>query len=616
MENGKLRAQKLRFIAPRGPGGPGPLLPPPPMIPRAPQMPAPSGHREAALSYGRIRNYYPSKGYGFIEGNGREDLFFLPSSLPKELLESKQPLEGLEITFEAYTNEEGKARARNISPYLPPPPWGPPPHLASRAPPLPPVHMVQMMAPPPLIPAGAALQMAPKVEHRVVVGTVHSYDVSKGFGFMKAEGLNGDIFFARSELPVELREEEKEQLLGKHMEFELKTMPDGKFRARKLLHLRRIGGPRARGRVIKYYQEKGYGFMDCGWADNVFFLRSSLPKDLNDAPFEELKELEISFEVTSKDGKPRAKGLEIVGRERQASDHKEPQDGETLIGEIVNFDPTKDFGFVRAKDCDQDIYFTRAELPSELSGSDRRDQVVGKEVEFEVQVKSDGKLRAHQMQLSSAGEPGEPESELEDDVVQEMEDFLVDNGNRQNYGNFTNRFPRVRKSKLLKHFRIVDGDGRQFVELPLDHPRRTAEESVEEATRDAPGPEEFVDDFPEGPTQEVGEDDVDPNEPAIPLGPGLHPLGVIRDYDAKKGFGFIRCQGLSEDVFFPRTALPKSFQGQNIRDMPELRGVQVSFNYNPSGGRGPRTDSVQLLLRWLAADKCWLLKRTPIPAKP
>ena len=30
----------------------------------------------------------------------------------------------------------------------------------------------------------------------------------------------------------------------------------------------------------------------------------------------------------------------------------------------------------------------------------------------------------------------------------------------------------------------------------------------------------------------------------------LHPLGVIRDYDAKKGFGFIRCQGLSEDWGF------------------------------------------------------------------
>ena len=30
----------------------------------------------------------------------------------------------------------------------------------------------------------------------------------------------------------------------------------------------------------------------------------------------------------------------------------------------------------------------------------------------------------------------------------------------------------------------------------------------------------------------------------------LHPLGVIRDYDAKKGFGFIRCQGLSEERGF------------------------------------------------------------------
>eukprot|EP00913_Durusdinium_trenchii_P001839 g1705.t1 len=103
---------------------------------------------------------------------------------------------------------------------------------------------------------------------------------AEGFGFMRADGIAGDVFFARAELPIELREEEKDQVMGKHMEFELKTMPDGKLRAKKLLALRRIGGhPRARGRVIKYHQDKGYGFIDCGWADNVFFMRSSLPKD-------------------------------------------------------------------------------------------------------------------------------------------------------------------------------------------------------------------------------------------------------------------------------------------------------------------------------------------------
>jgi len=626
MENGKLRAQRLRFLAlPPMPGGP--ILAAPRAMPAMPALPAPAAPRQPSapsgrdpgFSQGRIRSFYPSKGYGFIEANGQPDLFFLPSSLPKELVESKQPLEGMEITFEAYTNEEGKARARNIQPFLPPPPRSnPPPHL-TRGPPPPPVHMVQMLPPPPMAPM--VPQAISKAEPQILVGLVHSYDVTKGFGFMRADGFTGDIFFNRSELPAEFREQEKEKVVGTHMEFELQTMRDGKFRGRKLLHLRRVGGgPRARGRVIKYHMDKGYGFMDCGWADNVFFLRSSLPKDLNDATLEELQQMEISFEVSSKEpGKPRANFLEILGRER--GEAKEvPQNGELLTGEIVNFDPAKDFGFVRASNCEQDIYFGRSDLPAELVGSDRKEEVMGERVEFEVEVKSDGKMRAHLMRLLAAGD--EPESDLDNDLVTEMEDFLVENGNRQNYGNFTNRFPRVKKSKIQKHFQIVDGDGRQYVELPQDHPRRNLAEEVappeEEMPKDSAPTEDYVDDFPEAPeAPDINDEDVDPNEPAIPLGPGLHPTGVIRDYDAKKGYGFIRCKGLPEDVFFPRNALPKSFQGQNIRDMPELKGVQVSFDYNPngSGGRGPRTDSIQLLLRWLPADKCWLLKRTPIPAK-
>ena len=47
----------------------------------------------------------------FIQTLGPWILDFLPASHPmdQELVESKQPLEGMEITFEAYTNEDGSA---------------------------------------------------------------------------------------------------------------------------------------------------------------------------------------------------------------------------------------------------------------------------------------------------------------------------------------------------------------------------------------------------------------------------------------------------------------------------------------------------------------------------
>eukprot|EP00913_Durusdinium_trenchii_P001838 g1704.t1 len=213
----------------------------------------------------------------------------------------------------------------------------------------------------------------------------------------------------------------------------------------------------------------------------------------------------------------------------------------------------------------QDVYFVKPELPSELASAERKEEVIGERVEFEVLVKPDGKIRAQDMRLLGSAGKDEPESDLDDDLVQEMEDFLVEHGNRQNYGNFTNRFPRVKKTKIQKHFHITDGDGRQFVELPPDHPRRIEEaaqrpededmreepkeEPKEEPREDARENEDYLDDFPEPleEAREVNEEDVDPNEPAIPLGKGLHPLGVIRDYDAKKGYGFIRCKGLAEE---------------------------------------------------------------------
>eukprot|EP00439_Symbiodinium_sp_Y106_P014526 s4378_g2.t1 len=224
-------------------------------------------------------------------------------------------------------------------------------------------------------------------EPRVAVGIVTSYDSAKGFGFLKVDGIQGDVFFARSELPPELREEDKkEKVIHKVIEFELQKKSDGKLRARKLLFLHRNlegVGQRTRGRVAKYHQDKGYGFLECEYGDNVFFLRSSLPKDLNEAGFEELSQLEISFQIYFKEqGKPRAQNLEIVGRERR-EERPQLQGGEVLIGEIVTFEPGKGFGFVRSESCDEDVYFVRPELPAELAAAERKEEVVGERVEFE-----------------------------------------------------------------------------------------------------------------------------------------------------------------------------------------------------------------------------------------
>lgn len=94
--------------------------------------------------------------------------------------------------------------------------------------------------------------------------------------------------------------------------------------------------------------------------------------------------------------------------------------------------------------------------------------------------------------------------------------------------------------------------------------------------------------------------------PAIPTGAGCNPYGMIREYDAGAGCGFIIARGFPEDIYFSRSALPTHFQGKNAGDMPGLSGVQVSFEIRPDEARA---EEVTLLLEWHEIDECWLLKR-------
>lgn len=636
MPDGKLRAERMRFISQQPPGQ------------RGDKRGGRGGGRTAGGGGpnevpGRIRNFNRAKGYGFIEVPGEaENVFFLPSALPKHLADSDANMDGMDIFFEFFRNEEGKPRAKNIvqAPHggrSGPPPMMPPPMM-------PPPMMPPPMMPPPMMPAPMGAPPMPQTDGRVVVGQVVTFDAAKGFGFMKAEGLAGDIFFPRSELPAELRECERNEIMGKYLECELKKMRDGKLRAKKIVLIRNTQGakgPRTRGRVVKFTEDKGYGFISCEFADNVFFLRSALPKEFHEANLEELKELELSFELYEKEqGKPRANNLEVVNADRRpdADEEEKPriEAGEVLVGEIVNFEPPKGFGFVKSPRSSEDIYFVRAEMPPELVNAQKKDEVLRRRVEFEVLVMPDGKLRASKMLLLDDGVPlpaapaDEPEEELGEDLLQEMAEFLADHRNGCELGVFSSHFSKIKKRKLQQHFDIFPEDGRQGpggrhrIELPHDHPLRA---DVEDGGRDSAKDEdmqEYLDgDIPEPPAEDPDAnmadddvDDIDPNEPSIPIGAGVQPLGVIRSYDAEKGFGFIRCRGLPEDVFFPRTALPKTFHGRNAKDMPDLLGVQVSFDYKPSGGKGPRTDRLQLLLRWLKTDDCWVLNRSAIPPKP
>jgi len=368
-------------------------------------------------------------------------------------------------------------------------------------------------------------------------------------------------------MPPELRDSQRrDDVVGARVEFEVQRTSDGKLRARRLVLLSgdRYGGPppgsnapRNYGRITKYEEKKGYGFIRCPTVgDNVFFLRSMLPKELGEVSFADLKDREVTFELHSnEDGKPRAHNLQLLTG--GSEDHQRPTPSsseapaggqpEVCTGTIVRFEPMKGYGFITPDDGREDAWFQRSEMPANYRSAQSKEEVIDLRVEFEVKTMPDGKLRALRLEILPA--PGhEPDREEE------------------HQGNA-----------------MPDLDEQAVEEFPNEHAGEAAEADEQAVDLD--------------------------QDPAIPPAPQCQPQGIIRSYDAMKGFGFIQCEDCDEDVYFPRSALPETFHTKNKKDMPELVGVEVAFELNSSSERGPRADRVNLLLKWHAGDRCWLLKR-------
>eukprot|EP00933_Yihiella_yeosuensis_P014394 TRINITY_DN1292_c0_g2_i4.p1 TRINITY_DN1292_c0_g2~~TRINITY_DN1292_c0_g2_i4.p1 ORF type:complete len:367 (-),score=109.27 TRINITY_DN1292_c0_g2_i4:217-1317(-) len=76
---------------------------------------------------------------------------------------------------------------------------------------------------------------APKVEEtatgRMGTGMIKSFNQAKGFGFISAAGVPGDIFFMLTSLPEEVRNTHGKEIQGRSCNFQISTTADGKVRA-------------------------------------------------------------------------------------------------------------------------------------------------------------------------------------------------------------------------------------------------------------------------------------------------------------------------------------------------------------------------------------------------
>lgn len=138
---------------------------------------------------GLIKSYSNRSGYGFITNDTTgEDVFFGREALPVEFQVGK--CDGTEVAYEATTNAKGKFQATNIR------------------------------------------RTRPTQHGDVTSGKVKSWNANKGFGFLTADDIEGDIFFARDRLPDRLKDVHALENLT--MVFELIKGDDGKLQARNM----------------------------------------------------------------------------------------------------------------------------------------------------------------------------------------------------------------------------------------------------------------------------------------------------------------------------------------------------------------------------------------------
>jgi len=328
-EDGKPRADKIGVVGSMGPPGTG----------RGDNLGSLSSGGSSPSSIhsrmrpGRIARYDKGKGYGFIKcPDLSEDVFFLPSVLPKELTTFDGiEVEEVEVEVEPATQAGKKPRALQI--------------VLTR-----------------MRPRGAAPPRPPQ-EGSVHLGTVISYDAIKAFGFVKPDDIGEDVFFLRAEMPPEIQAAGRDQVVDCRVEFEVKTMPDGKLRAQRMLLLSGMGGapppppmmhrgapapplppmampmptphrqampmpmgvpmgvPMAmagrpigpQGLIRGFDRQKGYGFVQVpGQQEDIFFLPSALPPDMRSCA-EDLNGIQVHVDYfVNPDGKPRAKQVQPI----------------------------------------------------------------------------------------------------------------------------------------------------------------------------------------------------------------------------------------------------------------------------------------------------------------
>jgi len=295
---------------------------------------------------GTVRSYRAVSDYGFImTAEINKDVYFRSDSLPADFKAGVGfcPLEGLEVTYKLHKLPDGKPQAKQI-------------------------QVLGTVGQP-------------------MMGTVKSFDVVRGFGFIMSSAFEGDIFFGKGQVPPHIN---PNAMSGVHARFEL-------------VHDERTGKYKAVGCIFKNDLAPGPPLHRHG--DMPFF--GGPPIDPMGLPFPH-----AGFPPGHGPAAwlPPPPGPSSV----PAAPGRAPPPGSggaEMFGEVKSCNAKTKYGFLTSPDFHSDIYFRASDVLGNI------ELLPGQPVSFILRFREDGHAIAKNIALMSsfdfgfgAAEPYDPDN--------------------------------------------------------------------------------------------------------------------------------------------------------------------------------------------------------------
>lgn len=348
------------------------------------------------------------------------------------------------------------------------------------------------------------------------------------------------------------------------------------------------------GVVKSFGPNKGFGFIKSNEVPtDVYFQIRDLPPSYQhvDASVFKLEGCTVTFSlIHSADGKPQAKCVQPIA----ASEHEATPN---FVGEIKSFSESKGFGFISSESQDMDVYFQKKDIPAQL----QREAIAGAQVAFSTLKLPDGKVQArklHFIAMHSTLLPKIIKATKAPGGLSSLLSAIVGPGaclNDANLGVYARTVQDFEQSPLFNAvIGPTEGCSLAGTVKKFDYTRKHGFIACPDVKDDIFF--KCADDFPPQPGTAVSFNvkwakdgkpfatDVKP-----PLEEGAIAAGIIKSYSVRSGYGFIKADTNTQDVYFQRASLPVELQACNVV------GAQVQFTVGPTVQGKPQARDVVIM---------------------